>query len=501
MSLYSQSHLTAPHLTAPSGDPFHRPPLRSQLFFVFFRLLSKPNEKFSCLPATAMSDPSDSDYDSDAYAECNDIDSEHSPDSDYDDPPPMAKKKQVHSPLETFSSSCKHGQDAEKNGMDNLNASALTGMVAPRAIKQSTQLNIQQIVSGETYNQENASVDEDDDDGVEEEEDEIRSLQLLATDEVKEKVPIPSLAKLEDVPKDVQRRSNPSPEKTKAVQPRRTVSIPAMAEHFRDDDVTRTNAEKPLRGKHGMLHPKPPRTVVQQPISCQTSMPPQTSTPPGLTEIVRTPQTSMPPQTTTPPGLTEIVRTPRSQASFAEAERVHDLQMTEEYALHNTARVPSPPRDPRLTAAQVLEASAAAAARWANGCSRMDGGYAAKSHQNHEVGFETFDAFGSTVRPQRFDNDERLRQLSVEASARPVGAKQKRTRWGPRHAPESCATPARKRTRWGPRHPVKTNLTVLEDIQMEQQKNQSFAVALADLDRAQAYQREELYKAFGIRMM
>ena len=36
---------------------------------------------------------------------------------------------------------------------------------------------------------------------------------------------------------------------------------------------------------------------------------------------------------------------------------------------------------------------------------------------------------------------------------------------------------------------------------MEQQKNQSFAVALADLDRAQAYQREELYKAFGIRMV
>ena len=103
-----------------------------------------------------MSDAScscDSEYDSDAHAECKDIESEHSPDSDYDakrDTPPIAKKKQVHSPLETFSSSCKHGQDAEKNGMDNMNASALTGMVAPRAIKQSTQLNIQ-IVSGPTY--------------------------------------------------------------------------------------------------------------------------------------------------------------------------------------------------------------------------------------------------------------------------------------------------------------------------------------------------------------
>ena len=93
-----------------------------------------------------MSDAScscDSEYDSDAHAECKDIESEHSTDSDYDDakrdPPPIARKKQVHSPLETFSGSCKHTQDAEKNGMDSMNASALIGMVAPRTIKQSTQ--------------------------------------------------------------------------------------------------------------------------------------------------------------------------------------------------------------------------------------------------------------------------------------------------------------------------------------------------------------------------
>ena len=130
-----------------------------------------------------------------------------------------------------------------------------------------------------------------------------------------------------------------------------------------------------------------------------------------------------------------------------------------------------------------------------------------------EVGFETYDAFGATLhaQPQWFNGDERLQQVSVEtaASARRVGgvawsteATQKRTRWGPRHAPEPCATPSPKRTRWGPRHPVNTNLTVLEDIQMEQeqqkQQNQSFAVALANFERAQAYQREQLYRAFGM---
>jgi hypothetical protein len=368
----------------------------------------------------------------------------------------MARKKQVHSPLETLTSSsyssCKqHGMD----NMDNMNVSAPIGTVATRKI------NIHS-ASGQTYKQE--QVEDEEDDGVEEEDEEMRSLhrqdkatqevvvEVKEVKEVKEQT-IPSVPKMKAVQirpmvkavKAVQIRP-----RVKAVQTRQKLSIPPMAEHFRDDvvtDVTCRNAQagrascgKPLPGKHGMLHPKPHRTVVApQPISCQTSMPPQTST---------------------PPGLTEIVRTARSEASVGEAERVRDLQKD------------------RLTPAQVREASAAAAARWANGGARMDGGgYAAEAHQIHqatrtEVGME-----------------------AVQASARRVGgvaeAKQKPTRWGPRHAPEPCAIPSPKRTRWGPRHPA-----VLEDSQVGH--DPSFAVALANLERAQSYQREELYKAFGM---
>ena len=433
-----------------------------------------------------MTDASESDYDSEAYAECNDIDSEHSPDPDYDaNRLPMARKKQVHSPLETLTSSsyssCKqHGMD----NMDNMNVSAPIGTVATRKI------NIHS-ASGQTYKQE--QVEDEEDDGVEEEDEEMRSLhrqdkatqevvvEVKEVKEVKEQT-IPSVPKMKAVqirpmvkavklPKMKAVQIRP---RVKAVQTRQKLSIPPMAEHFRDDvvtDVTCRNAQagrascgKPLPGKHGMLHPKPHRTVVApQPIRCQTSMPPQTST---------------------PPGLTEIVRTARSEASVGEAERVRDLQ---KYALHSdrdnlipslratAARTPSPSRD-RLTPAQVREASAAAAARWANGCARMDGGgYAAEAHQIQQA---------------------TRTEVGMEAASRVGGvaeAKQKPTRWGPRHAPEPCAIPSPKRTRWGPRHPA-----VLEDSQVGQQHDPSFAVALANLERAQAYQREELYKAFGM---
>lgn len=356
-----------------------------------------------------MSDAaSDSEYDSEEYAECNDIASEHSTDSDYEeeDPRPIAQNK----PLEK----------------------TLT-------LHQAEQM-------------------EDDDDGIEEEDDEMRSLQLPdAVTNVPKKVSMPPPLKNKGLAKGKatsdhnvadQPNSGLSAKPESTTRVKRKLPIPTMADHFpvdakaavqaaRELQAAREFAEEPLRGQHrpvlhhGVLRSQPCRNVAD--IHS------------GLTEIVRS----------------GTVPTPRSQTSYAVAGRHRDLQMAEEYAkLKKKGRLAddrdrcdltqkplSPPRDPRPHPEQLRTAMAAAAARWAAG---------------------------------------------AVAPVVPIEPKQKPTRWGPRHVPDPNTMP--KRSRWGPRH-----TTAPQQVhQNDQQRNQSFALALADLERAHAYQREQLYSAFNM---
>ena len=302
---------------------------------------------------------------------------------------------------------------------------------------------------------------EDDDDGIEEEDeeedDEMRSLQLPDDMNVQKKVSIPSLLKnkvngkaaLQSQPRRSIVADQPNSDIVRKPQPttqvKRTLPIPKMADHYPDpDDVkaVRESCGKPLRGQHhGVLPPQPRHIIVAE-------------QPSGLTELVRNP----------------IVRTPRSQTSFQVSERDRDWRMAQEYATHKKRQLaedrdnfttslrameaqkpPSPPRDPRQPPEKLRAAMAAAAARWAAG---------------------------------------------AVAPVAPTETKQKRSRWGPRHVPDPNTTPSPKRSRWGPRHSTATALQQVH--QNDQQRNQSFALALADLERAQAYQREQLYSAFGM---
>ena len=354
-----------------------------------------------------MSDAaSDSEYDSEEYAECNDIESEHSTDSDYEERP-IAQKKPLEKTL--------------------------------------------------TLHQAEQMENEDDDDGIEEEDDEMRSLQLPDADmNVPKKVSMPPLLKNKSLAKSKATSDHNVADKPKSglsanpestTQVKRKLPIPTMADHFPVDakaavEAAREFAKEPLRGQHravldhGVLRPQPCRKVAD--------------IPPGLTEIVRS----------------RTVRTPRSQTSYAVAGRHRDLQMAEELKKGRHAdnrdrgdlitssraieaqKPPSPPRDPRPQPEQLRAAMAAAAARWAAG----------------EV-----------------------------APVVPIETKRKPTRWGPRHVADPNTMP--KRSRWGPRH-----TTAPQQVhQNDQQRNQSFALALADLERAQAYQREQLYYAFGMK--